>query len=111
MKQQNFRSIFGGLLDVIFIWLGSYIFFGYAQLTITQWYLPVLITLTGVFSLPKAGEKVSILPSVVLILSGLFLIARYFGIINAPILRYGLGGSLMVIGSVNLIRLIMTPKQ
>ena len=87
-----------GLLALV----GGYILLGFVDPAGSRIWLPFLIVLLGIFSLPKTGG-LSILPSIVLIVVGLFLLARYFGLISVPWLRYGLGGSLVAIAVIGLV--------
>jgi len=83
--------------------VGLLLLAGVIDFTVSTFWVPGLVTLTGVFvtSVPVPLGRVA---GFSLILIGIYLILRYADVIAVPYLQYGLGGLLVLIGAVNLSR-------
>jgi hypothetical protein len=88
--------------------LGVYIIFGFVSPIIShsQWYVPFIITIAGIFIL-QAGNP---LAGVCIMVIGLFFLGREVGLITAPLLRYGMGGATALIGSLGILRELRRPE-
>ena len=82
---------------------GLLIAFGIITLPGTSFWLPWILALTGVLfsSIPLASAR---LLGAIMAAIGIYLILKNAGAISLPILRYALGGVLVLIGVVSLVR-------
>ncbi|GEM_PF-1939990 len=91
------------LLNCAFIGLGVALLFGFLDYSTDNFWAPWLFTLAGVVlaSFPGRYAKVA---GMIVILVGVYMLLRYYDVITAPILRYGVGLLLILFGVVNLVR-------
>lgn len=89
------------VFDAVLILLGVCLLLGIFDLSVQNPWLPWILAITGVFLVSIPGVR---LAGGVVTLVGVYLILRYLDFVSVPVLRYALGGLLILLGVVNLVR-------
>ncbi len=93
------RYVFSGIL----ILAGFLIVTGIISLSPTEAWFPWILTLTGVLILSVPAESRT-QAGVVTTALGVYLLLRHYDLISVPALGYLLGGFLLLVGVVNIVR-------
>jgi len=91
------------LLNCVFIGLGCTILFGFLDITIDNFWVPWVFAIIGVFVASSSGTGAKV-AGLLVALVGVYGLLRYYDLITNPLLRYGIGFSLILFGIVNLVR-------
>ncbi len=106
MKHPNvrFMQAVRAVVDVLLIALGTCLLFAVIELTVAPFWLCFVLLCAGlilVFEDPNQRNYKIGIPLTVL---GFFLTLRSLNIVSVPIVRWGLGGLLLLTGAVNIYR-------
>ena len=91
------------LLNVCLILLGLLVALGILTLPPLDFWLAVILTVAGIaiVSVPNVFTRFI---GFIVLLVGFYLVLRSLDVISIPYLQYGLGGLLILVGAVNLVR-------
>lgn len=91
------------ILSTVLILLGVIIFLGWISLSPNEEWFPWVLTIFGlvIIFLPDESRKQT---GAIVTGLGFYLLLREYNLLNLPVLQYVLGGFLVVVGTVNIIR-------